>query len=165
MGVEQRGSAASLAFGPQIFAASTARRSQNRPLVRCRIVALAGAARRVLSISGNRSALRWSAQMIAGRSRRLLRSSNTNPCIWPEKPMPKISGPSALSNASRTAATVALHQCSGSCSAYPRRGVRIGYSARPTAFSFIPASKNGLSNGSRPAEALLASEQGSNMFR
>ena len=66
------------------------------------------------SISAHSAAVRWSFQRIAGRSTWSRSSSVTRPCIWPEKPID-----AGSTSRSASAASVARHQSSGSCSAQP----------------------------------------------
>src|SRR5215211_3692504 len=70
--------------------------------------------------------------MTAGESTRSFSPRNTAPCIWPENPTPAIETPVPdHPTTCCTAVRVASHHASGSCSAQPGCGRRIGYSALP----------------------------------
>src|SRR4051794_16194611 len=70
--------------------------------------------------------------MTAGESTRSCSPRNKAPCIWPENPTPAIETPAPdHPTACCTAVQVASHHASGSCSAHPGCGRRIGYSALP----------------------------------
>src|SRR5215217_1710907 len=70
--------------------------------------------------------------MTAGESTRSFSPRNTAPCIWPENPTPAIeTSVPDHPTACCTAVRVASHHASGSCSAQPGCGRRIGYSALP----------------------------------
>jgi hydroxypyruvate isomerase len=62
--------------------------------------------------------------MSAGRTIRSSASSNTAPCIWPDRPTARMAaaGMPARSIAARMTSWLARHQSSGSCSAQPIRG-------------------------------------------
>ena len=70
------------------------------------------------SISAHSAAVRWSFQRIAGRRTSPRSSRQTRPCIWPDRPTRPSEAPSRVS-----AASLARHQSSGSCSAQPGCGV------------------------------------------
>src|SRR6516162_275289 len=76
-------------------------------------------------------------------------SSGTKLDMWPDKPIPATCpGPfGSAATTARTAAVVARHQSSGSCSTQPGRGVRNGCGdeddprmvpSRSTAITFVP---------------------------
>ena len=74
-----------------------------------------------LSMSSHSSPVRWSHQMMEGRSTSLFSSSITSPCIWPEMPTPAMSE-GFTPDFSMTVFVVfaeAFHQSAGSCSAQP----------------------------------------------
>jgi hypothetical protein len=85
--------------------------------------------------SAHSAPLRPSFHRIAGRSTRPAPSSSVAPCIWPESPIAVSARlPSgAAARTSATAASVACHQCSGSCSDHNGCGRETSSAALPTA--------------------------------
>jgi hypothetical protein len=96
-----------------------------------RTTGLASSSRRpaasiVAATSGSRPAARVSIQVMAGRTVSPAASSSTKVCIWPLRPIPTTSAPGASASTPRVASPAAAHQSSGSCSAQPGAGARVG---------------------------------------
>ena len=91
-------------------------------LATMRINALRPPARR--SISSHSAAVRWSFQRIARRTTLHCLSRNTEPCIWPDRPIAFTSPGLSLAvlTTRRTEPIVAFHQSSGSCSLHSGLG-------------------------------------------
>ena len=86
------------------------------------------------SISSHSAAVRWSFQRIARRMTLLFLSRNTEPCIWPDRPIAFTSAglSFALAIVLRTDRIVACHQSSGSCSLQSGLGNSTDKSPGPT---------------------------------